>query len=92
MILGLAYLVIFPSWLAYLFWSKGIAVVGATKGEVYTHLVPLFGGLFGIVFLKDTPNLYHLISATLIVLGIVLCSKHDKSIICEKTKIKYETN
>ncbi|MFN7098598.1 MAG: DMT family transporter, partial [Gammaproteobacteria bacterium] len=79
MIIGLAYLIIFPSWLAYLFWSKGIAVVGATKGEIYTHLVPLFGGIFGIVFLKDTFKFYHLVSAILIVAGIFLCSKHKKS-------------
>jgi drug/metabolite transporter (DMT)-like permease len=30
---GLAYLVIFPSWLAYLFWNKGIATIGATRGK-----------------------------------------------------------
>lgn len=92
MILGLGYLIIFPSWLAYLFWNKGIAVVGATKGEIYTHLVPLFGGLFGILFLKDVPKLYHAISAMLIVAGIYLCSKHKKKVTHEKTKIKYETN
>ncbi len=37
---GLAYLVIFPSWLAYLFWNKGIASIGATRGEIYTHIIP----------------------------------------------------
>ena len=36
---GLAYLVIFPSWLAYLFWNKGIATIGATRGEIYTHII-----------------------------------------------------
>ncbi len=30
---GLAYLVIFPSWLAYLFWNKGIATIGATRAK-----------------------------------------------------------
>ncbi len=35
-----AYLVIFPSWLAYLFWNKGIATIGATRGEIYTHIIP----------------------------------------------------
>lgn len=76
--LGLLYLVICPSWLAYLFWSKGIAKVGAVKGEIYTHLVPFFGGLFSILFLDDKLHAYHLVSLVFIVAGIYLCSKHEK--------------
>ena len=76
--LGLLYLVICPSWLAYLFWSKGIAKVGAVKGEIYTHLVPFFGGLFSILFLDDKLQPYHLVSLVFIVAGIYLCSKHEK--------------
>lgn len=30
---GLAYLVIFPSWLSYLFWNRGISDIGATRGK-----------------------------------------------------------
>ncbi|OTP93388.1 hypothetical protein B5S43_11400 [Gilliamella apicola] len=41
LILGLLYLVLFPSWLAYLFWNKGIIETRATRGEIYTHLIPL---------------------------------------------------
>lgn len=78
LLLGLLYLVIFPSWLAYLFWSKGIAKVGAVKGEIYTHLVPFFGGLFSIILLGDKLHTYHIVSLTFIVIGIYLCSKHEK--------------
>jgi drug/metabolite transporter (DMT)-like permease len=76
--MGLLYLVICPSWLAYLFWSKGIAQVGAVKGEIYTHLVPFFGGLFSILFLGDKLQTYHWVSLMFIVAGIYLCSKHEK--------------
>ncbi len=76
--IGLLYLVICPSWLAYLFWSKGIAKVGAVKGEIYTHLVPFFGGFFSILFLDDTLQAYHLVSLVFIVAGIYLCSRHEK--------------
>ena len=34
---GLAYLVIFPSWLAYLFWNKGIAAIGATRRNLHPY-------------------------------------------------------
>ncbi|MBG6244376.1 EamA family transporter [Candidatus Symbiopectobacterium sp. 'North America'] len=72
---GLAYLVIFPSWLSYVFWNRGIGDIGATRGEIYTHLIPLSGGVFSLVFLNTTLETFHLVSALLIVFGIWLCSK-----------------
>jgi drug/metabolite transporter (DMT)-like permease len=72
--LGLAYLVIFPSWLSYLFWSKGIGAIGATRGEIFTHLVPLSGGVISIMFLNVQLHGYHVVSLFLIGTGVVLCS------------------
>lgn len=79
LLIGILYLVICPSWLAYLFWSKGIAQVGAVRGEIYTHLVPFFGGFFSIVFLGDKLQAYHWVSLVFIIAGIYLCSKHEKT-------------
>ncbi|EJR0220731.1 DMT family transporter [Raoultella planticola] len=76
---GLAYLVIFPSWLAYLFWNKGIAAIGATRGEIYTHIIPLSGGILSILFLHTQPHLYHLLSTLLILTGIATCSLVKKT-------------
>ncbi|MBM1114333.1 EamA family transporter [Klebsiella michiganensis] len=76
---GLAYLVIFPSWLAYLFWNKGIAAIGATRGEIYTHIIPLSGGILSILFLHTQPHLYHLLSTLLILTGIAICSLAKKT-------------
>lgn len=77
-LLGLGYLVIFPSWLSYLLWNKGIQVIGATRGEVYSHLIPLSGGVFSVLFLHVPLHGFHLISALLITLGIALCSLSSK--------------
>lgn len=73
-LIGLAYLVIFPSWLAYLFWNKGIAAIGATRGEIYTHIIPLSGGVLSILFLHTQPQAWHLFSALFIMVGIGICS------------------
>ncbi len=75
---GLAYLVICPSWLAYLLWNKGILAIGATRGEIYSHLIPLSGGTFSILFLNVQPHVFHLISALLITAGIALSSVQAK--------------
>ncbi|EPY8425892.1 DMT family transporter [Citrobacter youngae] len=74
-ITGLAYLVIFPSWLSYLLWNKGISAIGATRGEIYSHLIPLSGGLFSVMFMHVTLHSYHLVSALVIMCGIALCSR-----------------
>ena len=75
---GLVYLIIFPSWLSYLLWNKGIQVIGATRGEVYSHLIPLSGGLFSVLFLNVELYTFHLVSTLLIVCGIALCSKSSR--------------
>lgn len=74
-LLGVAYLVIFPSWLSYLFWNRGIAVVGAARGDIFTHLIPLSGGLLGILLLGEPFGSYHLVGACCILLGLVLCRR-----------------
>jgi len=76
---GLAYLVLFPSWLSYLFWNRGIGQIGATRGEIYTHIIPLSGGVFSILFLGTRLHEFHLVSAVLIMLGIWMCSRSAKA-------------
>lgn len=73
-ITGLIYLIIFPSWLSYLLWNKGIQAIGATRGEVFSHIIPLSGGLFSVLFLSVPLHSYHLISTLMIICGISLCS------------------
>ncbi|MGO1296579.1 MAG: DMT family transporter [Vibrio sp.] len=77
--LGLMYLVVFPSWLSYVFWNKGIGEIGATRGEIYTHIIPLSGGVFSVLFLGVRMEPFHLVSAILIALGIWFCSKKEKA-------------
>ena len=75
---GLAYLVIFPSWLSYLLWNKGILTIGATRGEIFSHLIPLSGGFFGVLFLSEKLHSFHFLSGALIISGIYFCSSAKK--------------
>ncbi|RZM90312.1 MULTISPECIES: DMT family transporter [unclassified Escherichia] len=77
-VLGMAYLVIFPSWLSYLFWSKGISIIGATRGEIFTHLIPLSAGVLSVIFLQVKLAQYHVVSIFAICIGVFLCSRHGK--------------
>ncbi|MDX6916952.1 DMT family transporter [Pectobacterium carotovorum] len=77
-LLGVAYLVVFPSWLAYVFWNKGVSLIGTTRSEIYTHIIPLSGGLLSIALLGEKLHMHHIISLLLIVVGIICCSGKKK--------------
>lgn len=87
---GILYLILFPSWLSYVFWSKGVSLIGTTRSEIFTHLIPLSGGMMGIVFLGESLKTYHIISLLLIAFGIVCCStkKSAKELLQSQTVLK----
>jgi drug/metabolite transporter (DMT)-like permease len=60
--------------LAYLFWNRGVAEVGANRAGQFLHLIPLFGTALAVVFLGETLRLYHLAGAALIFVGIYLAA------------------
>jgi drug/metabolite transporter (DMT)-like permease len=56
---------------AYLLYFRLIVDIGATAALTVTYLIPLFGVLFGAVFLHETLSLQVLAGAALVVLGTV---------------------
>ena len=51
---------IFPSTLAYLFFNRGIALIGPNRASPFLHLVPVFGSAMAILLLGEQPRLFHL--------------------------------
>lgn len=71
---GVGYLIIGPSILSYAFWNFGIAIVGSAKGAVMTNFTPLFAAFFSIILLNEQVQSFHIISAILITIGVLICS------------------
>lgn len=69
------YMAIFPSILAYIFWNKGVADIGAVKAGLFIHLMPLFGLLLSSTFLNEQIYTFHVIGILLIFSGIFLAIK-----------------
>jgi drug/metabolite transporter (DMT)-like permease len=69
---GIAYVGIFPSFIGYIFYNKGVAEVGPNKASLFIHLMPVFGTLLSAAFLGELPHLYHLAGIALIFAGIYL--------------------
>ena len=74
-ILTLIYVVIFPGLLAFIFWIKGISIIGANRAGVFLHLMPIFGSTLAIIIFNEKFMYYHLFGAIFIILGLVLSNK-----------------
>lgn len=68
----LAYVGVFPSVLAYLFYNFGIRQIGAAAAGQFIHLMPVFIALMSITFLHETAHAYHFIGITLILSGLAI--------------------
>jgi drug/metabolite transporter (DMT)-like permease len=62
--------------LAYLLYFRLIADLGATGALTVTYLIPVFGVLWGFLFLNETVTLAMLSGGALVVLGTILVLRH----------------
>ena len=74
-ILILTYVVLFPGLASFIFWIKGISLIGSNRAGIFLHLIPIFSTIMAIIILKEKFMFYHLIGALLIITGIILSSK-----------------
>jgi drug/metabolite transporter (DMT)-like permease len=75
-LLAMGYMAIFPSFVAYLLFNRGIELIGAGRAGQSMHLMPLFGSILAVVFLGEHFHTYHAVGITLIAAGILLASWH----------------
>lgn len=72
---ALAYVGIFPSFVGYVFYNRGVAEVGPNKASLFIHLMPVFGTILAAIFLGEAPLWYHYAGIGLIFSGIWLTMK-----------------
>ncbi len=72
---AVAYVAVFPSLLAYIFYNRGVELLGATRTGLYMFLVPVFGSLLAVIFLGERLHLYHAAGFAFIVGGVALGSR-----------------
>ena len=72
---ALAYVVIFPSTLAYTFFNRGLALIGPNRAAPFFHLVPVFGSAMAILLLGEQLRLFHLVGYVLVLAGVVIASR-----------------
>ncbi len=75
----LAFLGVFPSVLAYLFFNLGVARVGAAKAGLAIHLIPVFGVVLAVLFLGERVHLYQAVGIGLIAAGIFVATRRARA-------------
>ena len=68
----LGVIIIFPSFLAQIFFMKGVEKIGPSRSGLYTNLVPVFSSLLAVFFLGEEFQSFHLLSLIMIFIGIYL--------------------
>jgi len=69
---ALAYIVIFPSVLAFWLWGYGVARLGPERAGQFVHLMPVFGPALAMAILGERVAAAQMIGAVVIFAGIAL--------------------
>lgn len=72
--LGIAYSAVLPSFVAYLFFNRGVELIGAGPAGQSMHLMPLFGSILAVLLLHEQFQAYHAVGIAMIAAGITLAS------------------
>ena len=72
--LGVLYMGIGASVLAFIFWNRGVAVVGANAAGFTIHLLPAFGTILAILFLGEAFAGFHAAGIATILAGVLLAT------------------
>ena len=72
---SLGYVVSFPSILAYLFFNRGIQLVGPNRAAPFMHLIPVFGSAMAILLLGEKLQGFHMAGYVLVLIGIFIASR-----------------
>lgn len=75
--LGLAYLGILATVVAFNWYYEGIKEIGAAKTAIFINLVPMFAIIFGTIFLKESLSTIAFFGGGLVILGVSLVNRQN---------------
>ena len=78
-VLTLAYVVLFPGLAAFIFWIKGISIIGANRSGIFLHLMPIVAAILAIIIFDEKLMIYHILGAIFILSGIILSNRRQKN-------------
>jgi len=74
----LFYVVLFPGLASFIFWIKGVSIIGANRAGVFLHMMPILSAIMAIIIFNEKFMFYHMLGAIFILTGILLSNKNNK--------------
>ena len=78
-IMVLFYVVLFPGLLSFIFWIKGISLIGANRSGVFLHMMPILSAIMAMIIFNEKFMFYHMLGAIFILTGILLSNRKIKN-------------
>lgn len=75
--LTVLYVSIFPSVIAYSFYTRGVELIGGNRAAIFIYLMPVFGAILSILLLGEAMRAYHLAGFAMIMGGVLLANRSD---------------
>ncbi len=67
----IGYAAVFPSLIGYIFYNRGVELVGPARAGLHLFLVPVFGAIFAMLFLNEKLYPFHAVGFVLIIAGVL---------------------
>ena len=77
-VVSIGYLALLPSIVAYIFWNRAVAELGANRAGQFLHLMPAFGAVLSMIFLGERLYAFHAAGIALIAVGIYLATVYGR--------------
>lgn len=74
---GVAYSSLLSLVVAYVFWNRGVAILGASKAAIFNTIVPFVATVVAMAALGERPGPLHLAGGLLIIGGVLLTRKRE---------------
>ena len=71
----MAFIGLFPSFLAQLFFMRGVELIGPGRAGLFVNLVPVFGALMAVLILGEPFHLHHAAALVLVLGGIFIAER-----------------
>ncbi len=71
------YVAIFPSLLAYIFYNRGVELLGPAAAGLYMFLIPAFGALLAVGLLGEQLQWFHAVGLMLIAAGVAIGTRRQ---------------
>jgi drug/metabolite transporter (DMT)-like permease len=68
---------VFGSVVSLLFFNRAIELIGPNRTAPFMNLTPVFGSVMAIVFLAETPQLFHVVGYALVLFGLFFGTRRE---------------